>query len=68
MTRHRNATICNFLIAFENYVGLYFGMPRTVHEVPFAGYAPAAVSHGVGGGDDFATVVGWVADSDEVDH
>jgi hypothetical protein len=40
----------------------------TLDEVPLAGHAPPGITHSLRGGDDFAAVVGGVAESDKVNH
>lgn len=64
LSRDGRAAIRDFPIAFEDHVGLDFGMQRTLDQIALAGYAATAVAHGVGGGDDFATMVGGVTESD----
>jgi len=68
LSSNRYAVVSDLFVALDDDIGLYVRMLRTCHMVALAGDAPAAVMHGVGGGDDFAAVIGAVAESDKVNH
>jgi hypothetical protein len=68
LSRDGNTAIRDPPVAFDNDIRLDFRMQQALDEVTLAGHAPPGVAHGLGGCDDFADVVGGVAESDEVNH
>jgi hypothetical protein len=68
LTRDGRTVIADFLVAVEDHVRLDVGVQRALYEVAFTGDASPGVTHGLRGGDNFAAVVGSVAESDKVDH
>lgn len=68
MPGNRYAVVGDLFVAFDDDIRQHVGMPRTGHMVALAGDAASAVAHRVGGGDDFAAVIGDVVEPDKVDH
>ena len=60
LTRDGRTAIHDFPVAFEDHVRPDLGVQRALDEIALASHAPSTVTHGVGGGNDFAAVVGGV--------
>ncbi len=68
LTRDGCAVIADSLIAVKDHVRLRLGVQRALYEVALTGDPSPGVTHGLGGGDNSAAVVGGVAEPDIVDH
>lgn len=68
VARNGRTVIRYIVVALDDEIRLDLGMLRAAHMVALAGYTPPAVTHGLGGSDDFTAVVGGVTQSDQIDH
>lgn len=67
MPGNRDAVVCNRLIAVDDQVGADV-VPGTRHLIALASDESPVEAHRCRSADDFASVIGIVAEADKVDH